>query len=89
MQIYLWTLPKPVLSSDDVTLAGSPSPMSLVWSTWSKDPIKATILRAMLARQVRLRHSVSFGSHIVDALAQQSKVCSLHSYSLELEEAHY
>lgn len=87
--MYLWTLPKPVLSSFDVTQAEYVSQASLNWNTWSKDPIKATILYAILACQARLRHSVWFGLHIADALAQKKTVRFLHSYSLELEEAHY
>ena len=84
-------LPEPVWSDDDIKVAEQVirNPSSLIASTWSKDPTKLAILRALYACQARLGHgATSFRAHIVNALAQKY-VCFLHSYSLEVEEVHY
>ena len=50
MQAYLWTLPEPVVSYKELKGIDNTSIESLrvVWNSWSQDPIKATILRAVL-----------------------------------------
>ena len=44
-------LPKPVLSNDDIVVVqdGPHQSASLIWNAWSKDPIKAAVIRAILA----------------------------------------
>ena len=76
-------LPEPMLSGDDY-------PSSPISNTWSKDPTKLAVLRAVTScwKRLDLGAAYFFGADIVDALAQKS-VCSLHSYSLEVEEVQY
>ena len=85
-------LPEPLWSDDDVEVAleGICNPSSLISSTWSNDPTKLAILRALGSCQARLgyRDGVNFNSDLADALAQKM-VCFLHSYSLEVEEVHH
>ena len=84
-------LPEPLWSDDDVKVAGEVirNPSSLLSSTWSVDPTKLAILRALDSCQARLSNgSIYFCAYIVEALAQKH-VCFLHSYSLELEGVHY
>ena len=47
--MYLWALPKPVVSDEELEGIGNASVESLrmVWNSLSQDPIKATILRAI------------------------------------------
>ena len=81
-------LPEPVWSDEDIEVAKEVirNPSSLISSTWSKDPTKLAILRALDSCQARLGHGgASFSVRIVDALAQKS-VCFLYSFSLEVEE---
>ena len=92
MQIYLWALPKPVLSSDDVMV----SPQIYVnprqtWNTWSQDPVKGAILRAILACHVRLGRSILFGGQMGNALAQRRVVSrvSVISYALRPDVGSY
>jgi len=83
-------LPEPVLSDDDIKVAEEVirDPSSLISNTWSKDPTKLAILRALYSCRNRLRYAGShFGDYIADALVQK-RVCFLHSYSLEVEEVH-
>ena len=45
------SLPKPVLPDDSIVLAqtdSSPS-ASLIWTTWSEDPVRVAVLRAILS----------------------------------------
>ena len=44
-------LPKPLLSNDDIVIVQDSSrrSASLIWNAWSKDPIKAAFIRAILA----------------------------------------
>jgi len=89
-QEYLWALPKPVLSDDDIAVALkelSNTP-SLIWDTWSKDLIKVAVLRALFSCQVRLGHYLFLGNQVADGL-NQCQVCILCSYSLRVEEVHY
>ena len=84
-------LPEPLWSDDDIMVAekGIRNPSSLISSTWSRDPTKLAILRALDSCRARLGNgSGNFSSYIVDALAQK-RVCFLHSYSFEVEEVHY
>ena len=86
-------LPEPVWSYDDIEVAKevirNPSSPQAISSTWSKDPTKLAILRALHSCQARLSHnSAYFVSYMYDALAQKN-VCFLHSYPLEVEEVHH
>ena len=64
------------------------NPSSLVWNTWNEDPTKIAVLRAIVSCRARFRYFGSFSGDMVNSLAQKL-VCSLHSYSLEVEEVHY
>ncbi len=84
-------LPEPVWSDDDIEVAeevtGNPS--SLISNTWSEDPTKLVIIRALGSCRARLGDGAArFGDNIVDGLAQK-RVRFLHSYSLEVKEVHY
>ena len=83
-------LPKPVWTDHDIDVARevARNPSSLIWNTWNKDPTKIAVLRAIVSCQVRLGPASSFGWDMVGVLTRKL-VCSLHSYSLEVEEAHY
>jgi len=63
-------------------------PPSLIWDTWSKDPIKGAILGAVISCQARLGRAGFVGWNIADALIQ-TLVCFHHAYLLDLEEVHY
>ena len=80
------SLPSPVLSYDDIQMVHSGEYYygSAVWGAWSKDPVKAAVLRAILSCQPGrlLNH---FGSDMSVALCQH-EVCFLHSFSLYMEE---
>ena len=81
-------LPGPVLSGDDIKAAALECVLvsSPISSTWSSDPTKLAVLRAMASCLARLRNGRHyFDATIVSALAQK-EVCLLHSYSLEMEE---
>ena len=83
-------LPEPVLSHDDIKVAGQEFHNSpgLISYPWSNDPTKLAVLRAMASCLARLRHGDYFlDVTIVGALAQKL-VCFLHYYSLEVEEVH-
>ncbi len=79
-------LPKPVWSNDDLDVAREVvrNPSSLIWKTWSKNPTKLAVLRAVVSCQVRLGRIEFFGWQIANTLAQHV-VCFLHFYSLEVE----
>ena len=83
-------LPEPVLSADDIKVTEEKlrNPSSRVSNTWSKDPTKLTVLRAMASCLARLKRKRWFHTDIAYALAQKP-VCFLHFYSLEVEEVHY
>jgi len=54
---YFMALPRPVLSNRDIGVAGyrpyyTAEYASLIWNTWSKDPFKAAVLRAILSARV-------------------------------------
>jgi len=74
-------LPEPVLSSADIAGIQSISyeSASLIWTTWSQDPIKAAVLRAILSCHDRLHgHSRAF-CWIISVALGQNVVCCLHS----------
>ena len=83
-------LPEPVWTDHDIDVALEVhhNPSSLTWNTWNKDPTKIAVLQAIVSFQVRLGRDSLIDWDMVDALAQKW-VCSLHSYSLEMEEVHY
>ena len=71
-------LPEPVWSDDDIKVTEEVirDPSSLISSTWSKDPTKLAILRALNSCQARLGDSdVEFGLYIMAVMAQKN-VCS-------------
>ena len=80
-------LPEPVWSADDIKVTEEElrNPSSLISYTWSKDPTKLTVLRAMASCLFRLNCDRWFDTDIAYALAQEP-VCFLHLYSLEVEE---
>ena len=82
------SLPKPVLSNDDIVGIQDTEYQSSreIWNTWSKDPIKAAVLRAIVSCGISLY--TYFGQDISLALTQNT-VCFLHSFSLGVEEVHY
>jgi hypothetical protein len=86
LQEYLWALPEPILSNDDVEVAWNRAhkPPILTWNEWSKDPIKKAIIEAIFSA---FGHTPSLDKDIVHALTQ-SNVSFIHSYSLAVEEAH-
>ena len=50
---------------------------SLIWYTWSQDPIKAAVLRAILNCQFRLNYY--YFSRVMSVALGQTKVRVLHS----------
>jgi len=50
----------------------------LIWDTWSKDPIKAAVLRALFSCQVRLGGNYFLGNEVANALNQRP-VCLICS----------
>ena len=90
LQGYFMAHPKPVWTDKDIEIAREVvrNPSSLIWHTWNEDPTKLAVLRAIVSCQMKLSHVSEFGWDMVNALAQTS-VCSLQSYSLEVEEVHY
>ena len=81
-------LPEPVLSDDEIKVAAEEyrNQSGLISNTWSTDPTKLAVLRAMASCLTRFGFSSDFDTGIVGALAQKW-VRSLHSYPLEVEEA--
>jgi hypothetical protein len=84
LQEYFWTLPKPVLSDDDIKMSLHSS-LNITWETWSEDPIKATALRAIFSCQHRLDIQ-PFSFDMARALTQTNWVRFLHSYLLQVKE---
>jgi hypothetical protein len=82
-------LPRPVLSYDDIVVIPNNSYQSatLIWNTWSKDPAKAAVLRAILSCRITLHHDY-FGRDIAVALGQ-NWVGFLHFFSLRVQEVQY
>jgi hypothetical protein len=82
-------IPKPVLSDDDIVEVQSDSyeSASLVWNTWSRDPIKAAVLQAILPK---FNFTLNYWLHsVVPVALGQNRVCFLHYPSLEVEDIHY
>ena len=79
------------MSEDDIalilTLKVPCHSLRLIWDTWSQEPIKAAVLRALLSCQVRFGDRIS-PFDMADALTQR-RVCLLHSYLLQVKEVHY
>jgi hypothetical protein len=80
LQEYFWTLPKPLVSDDDIAMSLYSS-LTITWETWSKDPIKAAALRAIFSCLHRLEIQP-----LAPALAQNVRVRFLHSYLLQVVE---
>ena len=74
------SLPEPVLPKDDIVMVqdGSHQSASLIWSAWSKDPIKAAVLRAVLACKLS-GTKWSFGWYMALALGENG-VCFVRSF---------
>ena len=83
-------LPEPVLSGDEIKAAMEIilNPSSPIKNTWSTDPTKLTVLRAVISWHATLSYSFGFIEDIFGALTQKL-VCFLHYYSLKVEEVHY
>ena len=88
-QAYFLALPKPVWSDDDIRVAAKVvrNPSSPIWKTWTKDPTKFAIIRAIVSCGAR-PDTRNFDWDMVWALTRK-QVCFLHSYSLKVEEVHY
>ena len=74
------TIPNPLLSGGDIVEVQNSSYeiASLIWNTWSQDPIKAVVLQTILSCQFGLgNHARSFREFISAALGQ-NRVCILH-----------
>ena len=74
------TIPNPFLSDGDLVEVQNSSyeVASLIWNTWSQDPIKAVVLQTILSCQFRLgNHSRSF-REIISAALGQNRVCFLY-----------
>ena len=83
-------LPEPVWSADDVKVTAEElrNPSSLIPNTWSKDPTKLTVIRAMASCLAQLNHDKYFNTDIAYALAQ-GLVCFPSFLFIEVEEVHY
>ena len=90
LQGYFRALPKPVWTNKDIAIALEVvrDHSSLIWNTWKEDPTKVAVLRAIVSCQVRLGRVGHFGWDMHTAMAHES-VCSLYSYSWEVEEVQY
>jgi hypothetical protein len=79
------SLPKPVLSYDDVVGVRNSiyHPARLIWYTWSKDPIKEAVIRAILSCQTKLGYADICG--VMSVALGQREVCFRHSFSLAVE----
>jgi len=77
------TLPKPVLSNDDIAVVqkNSYQTASAIWNTWSEDPIRAAVLRAILSCSNK-RNFDSFRGALSVALGQNA-VCFPISFHLK------
>jgi hypothetical protein len=81
-------IPEPLLSDDDIVevQGNSYESASLIWNTWSQDPIKAAVLQAILPKFDIALHWL----HVVAPVALgQNRVCLLQYPSLEAEDVHY
>ncbi len=80
-------LPNPVWSIDDIEVAREVvrNPSGLIWNTWSKNPTKLAVVRAIVSCQVS---GGFFGWDMVQALAQDA-VCFLHFYLSEVALLNY
>jgi hypothetical protein len=86
LQKYLWALPEPVLSDEDIAVAknGRNKHPILTWNEWSNDPIKRAVILA-ISSQFGRTEPVDWD--IVYALTQKF-VCFIHFHSFEVEEVH-
>ena len=85
-------LPTPVLSDGDIVevWGSSDESATLIWNTWSQDPIKATVLQAILIRPSMSVHSSVYGfSSIFSVALGQYRVCPLYYSLLKGEEVYY
>ena len=74
------SLPEPLLSKYDIVVVPDRSHLSAIriWNIWSEDPIKAAVIRAILACMVAESKS-TFSWNMALALCQ-SWVCFTHSF---------
>ena len=77
------SLPKPLLSTDDIVVVqnGSHQSAILIWNAWSEDPIKAAVIQAILACMVA-GSKLTFSWDMAPTLCQ-SRVCFIHSFHWE------
>ena len=83
-------LPTPLLSDADIVEVGgwSYGSASLIWNTWSQDPIKAAVLQAVLSCFSAEYYDYDFRWAVSIGLGQ-NMVCPVH-YSLFIgEDFHY
>ena len=74
-------LPTPVLSDGDIVKVEGMSyeTASLIWNTWSQDPIKAAVLQAILPCQSTVIYDYVYGfSSIFSVALGQNRVCPLY-----------
>ena len=85
-------LPTPVLSDGDIVevLGSSDDAATLIWNTWSQDPIKAAVLQAILLCLSNIfYYSVYRFSSIFSVALGQNRVCPLYYSLLKGEEVYY
>ena len=73
-------LPTPVLSDGDMLKVEGISyeSASLIWNTWSQDPIKAVVVQAILSCQFNGLYYTTFFRWVVSRGLGQDRVCPLH-----------
>ena len=83
-------LPTPVLSDADIVEVDGRSytSASLIWNTWSQDPVKAAVLQAILSCPSAGYYYYDFRWAVSIGLGQ-SMVCPVHYSLFKGEEVHY
>ena len=73
-------LPTPVLSDGDIVKVEGRSyeSASLIWNTWSQDPIKAAVLQATLSCPLDPRYDLLPFRWIISVALGQNRVCPIH-----------
>ena len=77
------SLPSPILTNGDMILVeeSSHQSASLIWNTWSQDPIKEAVLRAILNCQFRLHYY--YFSRVMSVALGQTKVWSFIPFIIQ------
>ena len=74
-------LPTPVLSDGDIVKVADRSykSASLIWNTWSQDPIKAAVLQAILLSLPSVIYDSAYSFRSIFSVALgQNRVCPLY-----------